>query len=52
MTPVKRHEFMAELIPVARLEVLEAAGHMPTLEAPEQVSAAMRAWMKEPLTLR
>ena len=52
MTPVKRHEFMAELIPVARLEVLEAAGHMPTLEAPEQVTTALRAWMKEPLTLR
>jgi len=52
MTPVKRHEFMAELIPVARLEVLEAAGHMPTLEAPEQLITALRGWMKEPLTLR
>jgi pimeloyl-ACP methyl ester carboxylesterase len=52
MTPVKRHEFMAELIPVARLEVLEAAGHMPSLEAPDQVTAALRGWMKEPLTLR
>lgn len=52
VTPVKRHEFMAGLIPVARLEVFDAAGHMPTLETPEQVTAALRTWMKEPLILR
>ncbi len=52
MTPVKRHEFMADLIPVARLEVIEEAGHLPTLEAPERVNTALRAWMVEPLMLR
>ena len=52
MTPVKRHEFMAELIPVARLQVIAEAGHLPTLEAPDQVTDALGAWMKEPLTLR
>ncbi|MCI2397888.1 alpha/beta fold hydrolase [Aliiroseovarius subalbicans] len=52
LTPVKRHEFMAELIPFAELEVIEDAGHLPTLEAPEQVNAALRRWMAQPLVLR
>ncbi|MCR8546545.1 alpha/beta hydrolase [Salipiger sp. P9] len=50
--PVKRQAFLAELIPGARLEVIEEAGHLPPLEAPDAVSAAIRAWMKEPLLLR
>lgn len=43
--PVKRHEFMAELIPCAQLRVLEDAGHLPTLEQPEQTTAALRDWL-------
>src|SRR6056297_4121909 len=35
LTPVKRHSFMADLIPYAKLQVIEGAGHLPTLEAPE-----------------
>jgi pimeloyl-ACP methyl ester carboxylesterase len=46
--PVKRHSFMAELIPYARLVVLEGAGHLPTLEQPGQVTDALREWMKRP----
>lgn len=52
LTPVKRHSFMAELIPYARLEILPDAGHLPTLEQPEAVSAALRSWMRQPLVLR
>ncbi|PIE13069.1 MAG: alpha/beta hydrolase [Rhodobacterales bacterium] len=52
LTPVKRHQFMAELIPYARLEVIEDAGHVPTLEAPEATTAALRTWMKQPLVLQ
>jgi len=52
LTPLKRHAFMAELIPYARLEVIEDAGHLPTLEAPEAVTAALRAWMKQPFVLQ
>ncbi|KJZ20574.1 alpha/beta fold hydrolase [Loktanella sp. S4079] len=52
MYPVKRHEFMAELIPYATLSVVEEAGYLPTVEAPEAVNAAMREWMKAPLMLR
>lgn len=52
LTPVKRHTFMAELIPYAELEVIAGAGHLPTLEQPAAVNAALRRWMKQPLVLR
>lgn len=50
--PVKRHEFMAELIPYAQLQVLEGSGHLPTLEQPDETTAALRAWMNQPYVLR
>ncbi len=52
LCPVKRHEFMAELIPYARLCVLENAGHLPTLEQPDETTAALRAWMSQPYVLQ
>ena len=52
LTPLKRHAFMADLIPYARLEVIEEAGHLPTLEAPEATSAALRVWLKQPFVLQ
>lgn len=52
LTPPRRHEFMAELIPYAELAILDDAGHLPTLEAPEKVNLALRAWMDLPLMLR
>jgi len=45
LTPVKRHEFMASLIPNADMVVVQEAGHLPTLEAPDAVTAALRAWL-------
>jgi pimeloyl-ACP methyl ester carboxylesterase len=47
LCPVERHEFMAALIPNATLEVIENAGHMPTLEQPEQTNAALARWLEE-----
>ncbi|MDJ0821042.1 MAG: alpha/beta fold hydrolase [Paracoccaceae bacterium] len=52
LCPVKRHTFMAELIPNAQLAVIEEAGHLPTLEAPEATCEALRAWLRQPLVLR
>ena len=52
LTPVKRHTFMAELIPYAKLCVIEGAGHLPTLEQPEQTTAALRDWMNQPFVLQ
>ncbi|WP_323784942.1 alpha/beta fold hydrolase [Thalassovita sp.] len=52
LTPVKRHRFMAELIPYAELNIIPGAGHLPTLEQPRAVTDALRAWMAQPLVLR
>jgi len=52
VTPVKHHEFMAGLIPYAELALVQDAGHLPTLEAPDAVTAALRAWLKQPFVLQ
>lgn len=52
MTPLKRHESMAGIIPSADLAVIRGAGHLPTLEAPEAVTAALSVWLKQPLILQ
>lgn len=43
--PLSRHEGMHALIAGSRLAVIEGAGHMPTLEAPEAVTALLREWL-------
>ena len=50
--PIKRHSFMAEMIPKADLRVIDGAGRMPTLEQAEAVTAALRDWLAQPLLLR
>src|SRR6056297_2535630 len=52
LCPVKRHSFMAELIPHARLVVLEDAGHLPTLETPDETNDALWDWLHQPYVLR
>ena len=52
LCPVKRHEFMAELIPYARLHIVSDAGHLPTLEQPEETTDVLAEWLKQPLILR
>lgn len=52
LTPVKRHSFMAELMPHAELRVIPDCGHVPTLEAPDVVLQAWRDWLAQPLMLR
>ncbi len=52
VSPVKRHEFMAELIPYAQLRVLEHSGLMPTLEQPDETTAALREWLAQPYVLQ
>lgn len=46
LCPVKRHTFMAELIPQAELIVLPDSGHLPPLEQPAETTAALRRWME------
>jgi len=45
LTPLALHEEMAALIPGATLRVIEHCGHMTTLERPDAVNEAMRAWL-------
>lgn len=52
LCPVKRHTFMAELIPYAELVILPDAGHLPTLEQPAETTAALRKWMAQPYVLQ
>lgn len=47
LTPVKRHAFMAELMPHATLHVIEEAGHVPSLEAPDQMTALLQNWLAQ-----
>lgn len=51
ITPPRRHQFMAELTPHASLSVIETAGHVPPLESPKAVTAAMRQWLAAPYVL-
>ena len=52
LCPVRRHELMAELIPGATLEIIEEAGHLPTLEAPDATTAALSRWLTGTLLLK
>lgn len=45
LTPPALAEEMAAAIPGAELVVFEGTGHVSSLEAPEAVTAAMRAWL-------
>lgn len=45
LTPLEVSEEMAEAIPGADLVVIEECGHLATLEKPEPVNAALRAWL-------
>ncbi|WP_020681583.1 alpha/beta fold hydrolase [Marinobacterium rhizophilum] len=45
-SPLARHEEMASLIPGSRLEVIEDAGHMSTMERPQAVTSVIRDWME------
>jgi len=46
LTPVPEHELIADGIPGADLHVIEDCGHLTTLERPDAVNAALRAWLE------
>lgn len=47
LCPVERHELMHGLLQNSRLEIIEGAAHMPTLERPKETTAALRRWLEE-----
>ncbi|NBQ28875.1 MAG: alpha/beta fold hydrolase [Rhodobacteraceae bacterium] len=47
LCPISRHEVMAGLVQGSRLEIIENAGHLPTLENPQDTNAALARWLEE-----
>lgn len=47
LCPRDRHDLMHRLMPQSRLEIIQGAGHLTTLEAPEHVTAALARWLEE-----
>jgi pimeloyl-ACP methyl ester carboxylesterase len=45
LCPPATHELMRDLIPQATLEVITAAGHLPTLEQPERTNQVIAQWL-------
>lgn len=45
LTPVELHEEMAQLIPGAKLAVIEDSGHLSTMERPQAATALLRQWL-------
>lgn len=52
VVPLRRQEFARDLMPRSALKIIPDAGHMPMLESPEAVSAAIEAFLNNPMILR
>lgn len=48
LCPVERHRLMHELVPNSTFEIIENAGHLPTLEQPTETTAALTRWLEAP----
>ncbi|CUJ95670.1 3-oxoadipate enol-lactonase 2 [Ruegeria denitrificans] len=47
LCPVERHQMMHDLLRHSALEVIEGAGHLPTLEQPQKTTAALIRWLED-----
>lgn len=45
LLPMRRAEFLAGILPAARLQVVEGAGHLPTLEQPEETTEILARFL-------
>lgn len=52
IAPVRRQDFTAALFPYGKLVTIADAGHLPMLEQPEAVTAALEEFLNGPLMLR
>ena len=52
LCPPERHQFMAEMIPYATLQIIGDAGHLPTLEQPDITNTVLREWLAMPWILQ
>ncbi|MEY1554785.1 alpha/beta fold hydrolase [Yoonia sp. R2331] len=46
LCPVHRHQLMHDLIARSTLHIVENAGHLPTLEQPDETTAALMRWLE------
>lgn len=47
LCPMGHHTLMHSLIPNSRLAIIDGAGHLPTLEKPEETTAELLRWLEE-----
>ena len=47
LCPIERHTLMHGLMPHSTLQVVENAGHLPTLEQPEHTTQALLRWLED-----
>lgn len=47
LCPLHRHTLMHDLMPGSTLTVIPGAGHLPTLEKPDDTTAALRRWLED-----
>ena len=47
LCPLERHTLLRDLIPGATLQIVEGAGHLPTLEQPEITTRALQDWLAQ-----
>lgn len=47
LCPRERHDEMHALMPQSRLQIIDGAGHLPTLENPKHTTAALARWLEE-----
>ena len=46
LCPVSRHQLMHDLMPNSIFKIIESAGHLPTLEQPQETTAALARWLE------
>ncbi|RLJ36156.1 pimeloyl-ACP methyl ester carboxylesterase [Litoreibacter meonggei] len=46
LCPIHRHELMHSLMPQSTMHIVENAGHLPTLEQPDETTAALSRWLE------
>ena len=47
LCPLERHELMHTLLENSKLEIIEDAGHLPTLEQPKITTTALASWLED-----
>lgn len=52
LMPLRRQEFTRDLMPSSVLKLIPDAGHLPMLEAPDAVTAAIEGFLAGPMILR